>query len=149
MTTSDIVRAYTLINLEQGTPAWLEWRSQGLGASDAPTIMGENPWKRAAELLDEKCGKLKSNSNAKMARGSALEPEARRRFEAKVGLSRVNGVRHHLTLHELGLFQGRLGPRGAIVLLEDGCEAFSNISGLSQILFPPGATQMVARLNDG
>ena len=86
MTTSDIVRAYKLMNLEQGTPAWLEWRSQGIGASDAPTIMGENPWKRAAELLDEKCGKLRSNSNAAMARGSALEPEARRRFEAKVGV---------------------------------------------------------------
>ena len=87
MTTSDNVRAYTIIDLEQGTPAWLEWRSQGIGASDAPTIMGENPWKRAADLLDEKCGKLKSNSNAAMVRGSALEPEARRRFEAKVGLS--------------------------------------------------------------
>ena len=48
--------------------------------------MGENPWKRAAELLDEKCGKPKPSSNAAMARGSALEPEARRRFEAKVGV---------------------------------------------------------------
>lgn len=40
-------------------------------------------------------------------------------------------------VHEVGLFQGRLGPRRAIILLEDGCEEFSNIIGLSQIRFPP------------
>ena len=78
---------FTVVNLEQGTPAWLNWRSQGIGASDAPTIMGENPWKSAAQLLEEKSGKPKPSSNAAMARGSALEPEARRRFESKFGLS--------------------------------------------------------------
>src|SRR5450755_2375071 len=39
-------------------------------------------------------------------------------------------------VHEVGLFQGRLGFTKAIVLLENGCEAFSNISGLGQIRFP-------------
>ena len=38
-------------------------------------------------------------------------------------------------VHEVGLFQGRLGFSRAIVLLEDGCEEFSNISGLVQIRF--------------
>jgi predicted nucleotide-binding protein len=38
-------------------------------------------------------------------------------------------------IHEAGLFQGRLGWRRAIVLLEDGCEEFSNIVGLGQIRF--------------
>ncbi len=37
--------------------------------------------------------------------------------------------------HEAGLFQGRLGFRKAIMLLEDGCEEFSNIVGLGQIRF--------------
>lgn len=41
-------------------------------------------------------------------------------------------------IHEIGLFQGRLGPRRAIVLLEEGCAEFSNIFGLSQIHFAPG-----------
>lgn len=41
-------------------------------------------------------------------------------------------------VHEVGLFQGRLGPRKAIILLEDDCEEFSNIVGLSQIRFPRG-----------
>lgn len=41
-------------------------------------------------------------------------------------------------IHEAGLFQGRLGFTKAIVLLEDGCEEFSNINGLGQIRFPTG-----------
>jgi predicted nucleotide-binding protein len=39
-------------------------------------------------------------------------------------------------VHEAGLFQGRLGFTRAIVLIEEGCEEFSNIQGLGQIRFP-------------
>lgn len=39
-------------------------------------------------------------------------------------------------IHEVGLFQGKLGFNKAIVLLEDGCTEFSNIHGLIQIRFP-------------
>ncbi|MDQ3724761.1 MAG: nucleotide-binding protein [Actinomycetota bacterium] len=41
-------------------------------------------------------------------------------------------------VHEAGLFQGRLGFAKAIILLEEGCEEFSNIEGLGQIRFPRG-----------
>lgn len=41
-------------------------------------------------------------------------------------------------IHEAGLFQGRLGFKRAIVLLEQGCEEFSNIHGLGQIRFQSG-----------
>lgn len=41
-------------------------------------------------------------------------------------------------VHEVGLFQGRLGFERAIILLEDGCEEFSNVQGLGQIRFPEG-----------
>ncbi|MYB77773.1 MAG: hypothetical protein F4X83_11935 [Chloroflexi bacterium] len=41
-------------------------------------------------------------------------------------------------VHEAGLFQGRLGFERAIILLEEGCEEFSNIVGLGQIRFPKG-----------
>lgn len=39
-------------------------------------------------------------------------------------------------IHEAGLFQGRLGFEKAILLLEEGCEEFSNVQGLGQIRFP-------------
>jgi predicted nucleotide-binding protein len=41
-------------------------------------------------------------------------------------------------IHEVGLFQGRLGWRRAIPLLEDGCEEFSNIVGVNHIPFAKG-----------
>jgi predicted nucleotide-binding protein len=44
-------------------------------------------------------------------------------------------------IHESGLFQGRLGWRKAIILLEEGCQEFSNIVGLGQIRFAKGNIQ--------
>jgi len=41
-------------------------------------------------------------------------------------------------VHEVDLFQGRHGFNRAIVLLEEGCNEFSNIEGLIQLRFPPG-----------
>jgi hypothetical protein len=41
-------------------------------------------------------------------------------------------------VHETGLLQGKLGFKRAIVLLEDGCNEFSNISGLQQLRFAKG-----------
>lgn len=38
-------------------------------------------------------------------------------------------------IHEAGLFQARLGFDRAIILLEEGCEIFSNINGLTWIPF--------------
>lgn len=41
-------------------------------------------------------------------------------------------------VHELGLFQGRLGSNRAIILLEDGTEEFSNIYGIQQVRYSKG-----------
>jgi predicted nucleotide-binding protein len=41
-------------------------------------------------------------------------------------------------IHEIGLFQGRLGFRRAIVVLEEGCAEFSNIRGLGQLRYKSG-----------
>jgi hypothetical protein len=41
-------------------------------------------------------------------------------------------------VHEAGLFQGHLDFSRAIILLEEGCEEFSNSHGLGQIRFPKG-----------
>ncbi len=51
--------------------------------------------------------------------------------------SHKDGSRHarENVVHEIGLFQGRLGFKRAIVLLEDGCEEFSNLKGVGQIRF--------------
>ena len=41
-------------------------------------------------------------------------------------------------IHEIGLFHAQLGYERAIILLEDGCEIFSNIHGITYIPFPKG-----------
>ena len=83
-----MLSTYVVVPLEQGTSAWLDWRDQGIGASDAPAIMGENPWKSAARLMREKLGEVKKFSgNAAMRRGNELEPLARRRYERLSGVS--------------------------------------------------------------
>ena len=41
-------------------------------------------------------------------------------------------------IHEVGLFQGKLGFERAIILLEEGCEDFSNIHGVTHIRFQKG-----------
>jgi len=44
-------------------------------------------------------------------------------------------------IHEIGLFQGRLGFTKAIVLLEEGTNEFSNLSGVNQIRFKKGSVR--------
>jgi predicted nucleotide-binding protein len=44
-------------------------------------------------------------------------------------------------IHEVGLFQGRLGYHRAIVLLEKGASEFSNIVGVHQLRFSKGNIQ--------
>ncbi|HEY3278431.1 MAG TPA: YqaJ viral recombinase family protein [Syntrophorhabdaceae bacterium] len=78
---------YKILDFVQGTAAWHDWRNQGLGASDAPVIMGENPWKKPEWLLKAKLGGLSFGSNEAMRRGNELEPEARESYE------RVRGIK--------------------------------------------------------
>lgn len=78
--------AFKIIDLQQGSKAWLDWRKNGIGSSDAPAIMGENPWKNFNRLLKEK--RHGSNfSNAAMRRGQELEPYARNEFEIEFGVT--------------------------------------------------------------
>lgn len=77
---------FKIEKLKQGTATWLAWRRNGIGASDAPAIMGENPWKTPDEILADKMGLSEPYSNAVMERGSALEPEARRQYERTFGV---------------------------------------------------------------
>jgi predicted nucleotide-binding protein len=53
---------------------------------------------------------------------------------------RADGTMHarENVVHELGLFQGRLGFTKAILVKEESCAEFSNIVGLGQIRFPDG-----------
>jgi len=67
---------------------WLAWRRAGIGASDAPTIMGVSPWGTPYKLWCDKTGLtplVDSNSWA-TDRGNELEPMARADYELMHGL---------------------------------------------------------------
>ena len=81
-----IVFPYRTVDFTQGTQAWLDWRNHGIGASDAPAIMGENPWKSPDRLLKEKLNGATPELNKAMRRGTVLEPEARSRYEEVTGI---------------------------------------------------------------
>ena len=46
--------SYEVLDLQQGSAEWLRWRHDGIGASDAAALMGQNPWRSAGALFAEK-----------------------------------------------------------------------------------------------
>jgi putative phage-type endonuclease len=73
--------------MEQRSDDWLEWRRKGLGASDAPAVMGVSPWTTAYQLWEEKTGrKVRDYSNWATNRGNILEPKARALVEFETGM---------------------------------------------------------------
>ena len=73
---------------QQNTGEWLEWRRQGLGASDAPILMGVSPWKTIHELWREKAlGEVKEFRSFATERGKRLEDEAVEEVEKLLGVS--------------------------------------------------------------
>jgi putative phage-type endonuclease len=95
--------SYSRVDLEQGTQEWLRWRGTVIGASDAPVIMGESPWKSRETLLREKIsGRDFFQGNDATRRGQELEPVARRIYE---GAQRVK-VAPAVLVSALRVWQG-------------------------------------------
>jgi putative phage-type endonuclease len=73
--------------LHQNTPEWHRWRMQGIGASDAPVIMGETAFKTPRTLWSIKTGRTQEGSAGPAARrGRELERFARRAYERHTGI---------------------------------------------------------------
>lgn len=45
---------FSVVDLQQGSIEWLRWRHDGIGGSDAPALMGQNPWRSPQALFAEK-----------------------------------------------------------------------------------------------
>jgi putative phage-type endonuclease len=88
-----------IVNLDQRSEEWEQWRTAGIGGSDASSIMRVSSYTSYEELLRKKrtqlkCrhwrtkrhGGLSTPGNAAMARGVNLEPEARELYTALTGL---------------------------------------------------------------
>lgn len=70
-----------LINLTQNTPEWLDFRRKHIGASDAPTILGINPYRSAKSLRRDKIFGETQKETSAMRWGKEKEADALRCFE--------------------------------------------------------------------
>lgn len=78
-----------LVNVKDGTPEWHQWRSLGIGGSDAPAILGVSPYKTAYQLWLEKTGAVEPENidgSPQIQAGNRLEPKARKSYEDLTGL---------------------------------------------------------------
>lgn len=78
--------AYKIIDLAQDSDEWLQWRRTGLGGSDAPTILGHNPWKIPQELIAERIERISQAPNSAMLAGKRDEPIARDSYIERTGM---------------------------------------------------------------
>lgn len=76
---------YKVVELEQGSQEWLDWRRNGITATESAVIMGISPYKGAYTLYCEKIGlevPEDLSNNYFVKRGNALEDEVRQIFES-------------------------------------------------------------------
>jgi len=78
-----------IIDIQQGSPAWLELRRSKITATDCAAIMGKSKYKSPHMVWLDKMGKSVPFDNDAMKRGRELEPEARAYFNRKFGYSCV------------------------------------------------------------
>ncbi len=77
-----------IVNLEQGTKEWLEWRRQGITATESSVILGLSPYKTVWRLWLEKLQKALPpdlSNNPLVRYGKETEAIARSLFEFEFG----------------------------------------------------------------
>jgi len=75
---------FNIVDLEQGTQAWLQWRKTGITASEIAAILGVSPYKTPWAVWAEKTGLILPedlSKNPLVAAGVAQEDAARQAFE--------------------------------------------------------------------
>jgi putative phage-type endonuclease len=79
----------TLINCEN-REEWLKERKNGIGASDAAAILGENPWCSPMAVYADKIGAGTNETSERMELGKKLEPFIAERFTEITGFGTQN-----------------------------------------------------------
>ena len=78
------------INLKQGSKEWIDWRFEGIGASEISILMGSNPYKTPLQLWEIKCGfRSEDITNAAMQHGKDNEEIALLYLNTKYNLELI------------------------------------------------------------
>jgi putative phage-type endonuclease len=75
-----------LLQLEQGSPEWLDLRKNKIGASDAPIILGDSPYLTPYQLWEIKTGRKEQKWTHSMRFGVENEEVARKLYEDQTGI---------------------------------------------------------------
>ena len=78
---------YKIIDINQDTDEWLEWRRSGITATEASIIIGANPYETKEELFLVKSGQKSAEfkNNEAIQRGKDLEPVVRDKINNHYG----------------------------------------------------------------
>lgn len=72
-----------IVQLEQGSEAWLTHRRALRNASETAAVLGISPWVTPYQLWLLKTGRAEQPANAAMLRGTEMEPLARHAYEVE------------------------------------------------------------------
>lgn len=79
-----------IVNIEQSTDVWLDWRRQGLGSTDIAAISGLSKYKTAMDVFEDKKGlSFPILDNHAMAMGRLKEPEIRDDYNKHTGTNHI------------------------------------------------------------
>ena len=140
---------YRIVDLEQNTPEWMNFRKGKIGASMAPTIMNENPWKSPLSLWEDIVFDRKTEETASMKRGRELEPLARDWLNKKWGVEFKPAVVQSIVNGDLiASLDGMYIDKGEPVLVEIKCAgAISHAQAVSGTIPRHYAAQLQHQMN--
>lgn len=131
-------------------------KGKSVAKTDGKIFIGHGrsaAWRDLKDFIEERLGLEYDEFNRESAAGLSNKERLEKMLEDACFAflvmtaedEQVDGKMHARlnVVHEAGLFQGRLGFERAIILLEVGCEQFSNVHGITHIAFPKGNLQAV------
>lgn len=105
------------IKIDQGTPEWHAFRLKHIGASEAPYIMEQSPWKSPYQLWQEKLELVaRPVPNERMNRGTQLEGLARIACSLDTGIVFEPAVLVHDEIKYMSASLDGLSPCGRYAL---------------------------------
>jgi putative phage-type endonuclease len=105
------------VNLDQGSPEWLEWRKGIITATDAAVLLGASPYCTPYGGWLKKTGQATEQPvNSAMLRGQRDEPIARKMFTEKTGINMTPCCVESSTYNFLGASLDGLSDCGSMIL---------------------------------
>jgi putative phage-type endonuclease len=98
-TVAPLIIPDTLCFIISDLSAWKELRTQGIGGSDIPTIMGINPWQSRDQLFERLVHGVELTETEAMRKGREMESVIADRFQqaTQLNLLQPNATYHSIT----------------------------------------------------